>query len=225
MRTLICFGIAAALICTGSACVAGSATFWSDYMYASGAGGFQSQFSFGTAPGAVDGYDAGMLPDDWTQRQTVHIKLYRETGWRNWTGPTGFYGADPETPVPDGGSKTWWDIYLWSYNYTPPLGNRGGVGCNWTTMKPPAGYTGILTIDYVPADLDWTGPYELRIDLNKGISFLLPVPITGDPTDPANVTRMHLTVYTYPIPEPSSLAAIGLALAGVGIGVVRRRRG
>jgi len=182
-----------------------------------------THFSFGTYPGAVDGYDEGMPVLDWTQWETAHLLLYRENGRRNWGGPTGFYAADPEAPIPDGGSKTWWDIYLWSYNYTPPLGNRVGVGCTWD-VKPPVGYTGVLTLDYVPASLNWAGPYEFTINLNQGMGFLLPVPITSDPYNPDNVTRMHLTVYSYPVPEPSSLAAIGLALAGVGIGVVRRRR-
>jgi len=180
------------------------------------------QFSFGTYPGAVDGYDEGYPTLDWTQAEKVYLALQRVNG-ANWTGPTGFYAGDPETPIPAGGSKTWRDIYLWSYNYTPRLGNRVAAGCTWN-VKPPAGYAGVLTIDYVPAHLNWTGPFEFIIDLTKTTGFYLPCPITDDPFNPDNVTRLHLEVYSYPIPEPSSLAAIGLALAGVGIGVVRRRR-
>jgi len=132
MRTLICCGIAAMLICSGSPCTAGTATEWSGIMYTSLG---QSQFSFGTYPGAVEGYDDGYPVLDWTQREVVYIALYRVNG-PNWTGPTGFYAGDPETPVPEGGSKTWSDIYLWSYNYTPPLGDRVGVAYVWM-QKPP----------------------------------------------------------------------------------------
>jgi hypothetical protein len=221
MRILTDCGIALTLICTASACFGGSATDWTSIMYTSE---LQGQFSFGTYPGAVDGYDDGMPVLDWTQRQMVYLELYRANG-PNWAGPTGFYAADPEAPIPDGGSKTWWDIYLWSYNYTPPLGDRVGVAnMSGTTQYPPAGYTGILTLDYVPAHLNWTGPYQFFWDLTKHQGFYLPVPITDDPYNPDNVTRMHLTVYSFPIPEPSSLAALAFAFAGVGIGFVRRRR-
>jgi hypothetical protein len=49
---------------------------------------------------------------------------------------------------------------------------------------------------------------------------LFPVPITSNPYDPTQVTRMHLTVYAF---EPSSLAAILAGLAGCGV-VLRLRR-
>ena len=80
-------------------------------------------------------------------------------------------------------------------------------------------------LDYSPGYLNWTGATEWWFALQRDAApGTLPVPITDDPYNPDNVTRMHLTVYTYPIPEPSCLAALGLALTGVGIGVVRRRR-
>jgi hypothetical protein len=92
-------------------------------------------------------------------------------------------------------------------------------------ILPPAGWWGHLALDYVPADLNWEGPWDWWFAMSSTLQrYTLPVPITDDPWNPDNVTRMHLTVYSYPIPEPSSFAALGFALAGVGIGVARRRR-
>ena len=71
-------------------------------------------FSFGVWPGSQDGYDGLPLATSWSV-PGVHILLYRTNG-PSWSGPTGFYGSDMESPIPEGGSKTWWDIYLWSYN-------------------------------------------------------------------------------------------------------------
>ena len=62
--------------------------------------------------------------------------------------------------------------------------------------------------------------------LAAGDGIMLPVPVTTDPTNPLNVTRMHLTVYAPPIPEPSGLAGLGMgvvgAVAAMGAAWIRR---
>ena len=93
-------------------------------------------------------------------------------------------------------------------------------------MPAPVGYWGQLVLDYVPAHLNWTGDRVWFFPLwtTSGYNVpALPCPITDDPFNLDNVTRMHLTVYTYnPIPEPCSLVALALGLAGVGWRLRRR---
>ncbi len=205
------------LACGSPAICEPSPTHWSGMI------GPSTQFhcGFGVAPGFQDGYD-GLPPFDVMARAGVYMQHYRTNG-PSWSGPTGFYDDDRESPIPAGGSHTWWDIRLWAYNTTLPLGDRTEASYTWGAYIPPAGYTGILSIDYVPPSINWTGPWEFVIDLTKSKGFYLPCPITDDPFNPENVTRMHLTVYTYnPVPEPSSLLALVVGLTGVGWRLRRR---
>jgi hypothetical protein len=180
----------------------GSSTNWDLYFLVDEGGGFTA----GVKPNSVD---AGIL-----------MPLYRQNG-PGWSGLTGFYGVDYMSPIPSGTSKTWSDIYLWAQNHTPILGDRVGIGRS-TSQAAPAGYWASLVIDYVPPSITWTGPWEYDFPLDWKLADvgLLPVPITSNPSDPTQVTRMHLTVYT---PEPSSLLALLAGLAG--FGAIRRRRG
>ena len=199
-----------------AACPAGTADNWRGDIYPAEGG---LGFGFGAQPGWQDGYD-GQTPLDVQNIAGVLMLLYRS----GWGGPTGFYHDDYESPIPPGGSKTWWDIRLWAHNCAPQLGDRVGTGFVRLTTSP-IGWWGKLVLDYWPAYLNWTGPTEWWFRLYGGAGGYgvpaLPCPITDDPFNPDNVTRLHLEVYT--TPEPSCLAGIGLALGGVA-GVVRRRR-
>jgi len=200
----------------GTACLGGTPTDWRGSIYPSeyGAG-----FRFGAQPGWEDGYD-GQTPFDVDSFAGIVMVYYRSGG--GW--PTGFYTKDYESPIPAGGSKTWWGIRLWSHNYTPQMGDRAGTVFTRDTTSP-VGWWGKLVLDYSPAYLNWTGATEWWFRLYGGAGGYgvpaLPCPITDDPFNPDNVTRLHLEVYT--TPEPSSLAALGLALGGLA-GVLRRRR-
>lgn len=173
----------------------------------------------GVDPGCADGYD-GQQPLDVTTIPSDYpnLFLYREHG-PAWAGPTGFYGGDYESPIPAGGSKTWWDLYLWtgSASHSPTTSVRMLAD----GPRPPSGYWARLVLDYVPTSLGWTGPMEFTAPLYGTSSFLLPVPVVSDGLEG---TRMHLTVYTTPIPEPSGMMALGMGALGVLAPILRRRR-
>ena len=220
MYRLVRWTMALALTCCASVPAGASATQWLAKIDP-GEQGAQGSFGFGVWPGFQDGWD-GLPPADVTTSPGIYLNLFKVNG-PSWSGPTGFYSSDRESPIPTGGSKTWSEIRLWSYNYTPPLGDR--VRTSLLRAYPaPTGYWAQLVLDYVPASLNWTGPREWWFPLWQTAGYgasPLPCPVTDDPFNPDNVTRMHLTVYT--IPEPCSLAGIGLALAGLA-GALRRRR-
>lgn len=179
----------------------------------------------GITPHAVDGYDGQPTFDITTIQYGVPMLLYRQNG-AAWSGPTGFYGGDYMPPIPSGTSKTWSDIRLWTPNSIIDIGGRAWIGM-YSLNPPPQGYWGQLVLDYVPASLNWTGPTEYWFSLHPGPSGfypdigLFPVPITSNPYDPMQVTRMHLTVYA---PEPSCLAAILAGVMGIGAATRGRRR-
>jgi hypothetical protein len=174
----------------------------------------------GVKPGATDGYDGETPGDPSVSPGGVLMALYRQAG-SGW--PPGFYSVDYVSPIASGTSKTWNDIYLWSQNWTPRLGDRVWIGL-YSTKPAPHGYWGQIVLDYVPPSLNWTGPTEFWFSLDPNVTgdiAALPVPIASNPTDPMQVTRMHLTVYA---PEPSSLAALLAGLVGLGAVMRRRRR-
>jgi hypothetical protein len=213
--TLIVTLIVAELTAAGAVGQA-NPTDWGAKFYTEDPGG---AFLVGVHPDCGDGYDGQSTVD--VSRALVFMSLYRENG-PDWTGPTGFYYMDFGSPIASGTSKTWNDIRLWAHNYTPYLGDREGIAL-FAPNPAPHGYWAELVLDYVPASLNYAGPmrfaFSLDPNVTRGIGYL-PVQIITDPTDPTQVTRMHLTVYA---PEPSSAAAILAGLAGFGA-VMRRRR-
>jgi hypothetical protein len=153
-----------------------------------------------------DGWD-GWNPANLQGIQSAFLLLYRENG-PGWTGPTGFYSSDLEAPIPFGGSKTWWDMYLWSQGWTPP----DNIMTVWVNNAyRPFILRAVLVVDYVPESLGWTGPMEYQLDMGQDYFIPLPVPTV---TDPLQGTRMHITVYPL-IPEPGSLVALTAGILGL----------
>ena len=174
-----------------------------------------------------DGWDGQQPNDPYVKYGPgVAVQLWRDNG-PYWAGPTGFYYYDYESLIPAGSTKTWWGLSLWAQGYSPALAgvNRVWVGIGPPSLIPPQGYLGHLVLDYVPADLSWTGPWDFWIDIaGIGLNVTLPCPTTDDPYNPENVVRMHLTVYAPPVPEPGSLGGLaGLSLL-TGSALVRKRK-
>jgi len=173
---------------------------------------------FGVSPSSADGYD-GQSSWDPTGQSGAALMLYRENG-ANWSGPTGFYYIDLTSPLSDGSSYTWNNIYMWAQNYTVP----GGVGQLMISPDYPVApsyYNFQLVLDYVPEYMNWTGPRVFEFRRGGGL-FNVPIPTV---TNPLDGVRMHLTVYAGPIPEPSSLLTLaGAALTTAGFAWRKRCR-
>lgn len=171
----------------------------------------------------TDGYDSGReQPIIAGGIQGIYMLIHHENG-TDWSGDTAFYNEDFRSAIPLGGSKTWSNIHLFAQLYTPPE-NTMRVGIASLTPWPIPVRVGQLVLDYVPPELNWTGPTEFWLDLTEYQEIILPIPVVDNPYElyPQPTTRMHLTVYA--IPEPSSLLALGLAASGLGVGLLRRRR-
>ena len=169
-------------------------------------------FRFGAMPFTKDGYD-GQTPRNLSGLQGAFVHGYRQNG-PGWAGPTGFYWEDYEAPIPAGGSKTWWDIYLWAQGYTHSSQTATvTIPYSIAALVPRA----LLVLDYVPDSIGWTGPIEYEIDMSVGAFLQLPITTV---TDPLQGTRMHFTVYA-PIPEPTSLVALATGVVG-SFALVRR---
>lgn len=195
----------------------GSADYWLENVGA---------VEIGARPGHSDGYD-GQSAATSSYLQAYHgvlSALYRQTG-QSWSGDTGFYWSDLESPIPWGGNKTWFDIYRWAQNPTSPVGDLVPMLCG-AEWAPPIGYTATLFLDYVPASLNYTGPTEFSFDMQSGHTFPIPTPTLDFVPDPAvdgdSLTRMHITVYA-PVCEPSSLLTLGGGILAVGVPWLRRR--
>ena len=188
--------------------------------------------AIGTYPGARDDYDGvGAMPVQLAPH-CVQALFYYQNGvapgdFPVWMGETGFYPGDVRGPIPAGGSKTWYDIYLLGQDY-----NSGqvafAIASSWDNA--PRGYTAHLVLDQIPVSANWDGPTDFWIDLSetagRNVYITLPIATVTDPLLAIQQgTKMHITVYAAQVPEPSSLSFLSLALAGVGIGAVRRRRG
>jgi hypothetical protein len=175
----------------------------------------------GVTPIAHDGWDgqAGYPAEFPPDFSGLAFALYREHT-DTWGGPTGLYKGDLESPIPPGGSHTWWDFIVAAHNYTPnPPGQIGVKYAFDSYYSPPEGYVGHLVIDQVPDGVTWTGPMDYWFDMTVSSQrFLMPL---AEEMNPLLGTRFHLTVYT---PEPSSLAALLAALAGFRTVIRRRNR-
>ena len=174
----------------------------------------------GAYPGYHDGYDGGGPLIVEAADVGIFIMPYHKSGL-GWTGATGFYPDDFESSIPPGGSKTWWDFYLWAQNWTldPPGQVQIRTSYEDASVKPPDGYTGHLMLDYVPPSCNWTGPTDFWLNLTQWNTITLPCATV---TNPLQGTRFHMTVYTT-VPEPSSFFGLaGLSLLAAGL--VRKRR-
>ena len=176
----------------------------------------------GVMYGKHDGWDGQGPHQFFSDAPELYLGLYREHS-DNWGGLTGFYDEDYESPIPAGGSKTWWDFYLWPLNMPSPPSQvhliNGFDADMFGNDGPPAGYIGHLVIDQVAAGATWAGPMDYWFDMSvRNNTFILPI---ANVSDPLQGTRFHLTVYA---PEPSSFIALLGGVAGLGGFALKRRR-
>jgi len=218
---VVCAACALAALSVGAD--AGSAQKWETRVTLRGLVGVSGVGTVvGVSPGRQDGYDHDGSPDVQPSDVMVCVLVYHKAS-SVWTGPTGFYAEDYRSAIPPGGSKTWWDFYLWAQNWTldPPGTVQVRTTYEDASVRPPDGYLGHLVLDFVPASCNWTGPTEFWLDLTLRNTITLPAATV---TDPLDGTRFHLTVYAPPVPEPASLLALATLSLLTGGALVRKRK-